>query len=63
MTGIIVHAWLIQTKSDPGYYTIEAVMMATHIDDWLLVAENQAKVIDITTLVEKTIKLEKQGLP
>jgi hypothetical protein len=28
-----------------------------------LVAENQKKVTNITTLVEKAIKLEKQGLP
>jgi hypothetical protein len=63
MTGIMTHAGLIQTKSDPGCYTSEGVMIVTHIDDWLWVAENQKKVTDITTLVEKAIKLEKQGLP
>jgi hypothetical protein len=47
MTGIMTHAGLIQTKSDPGCYTSEGVMIATHFDDWLLVAENQKKVTDI----------------
>jgi hypothetical protein len=63
MTGIMVHAGLIETKSNPGCYTREGVMIAIHIDDWLLVADNRKKVTDITTLVEKAIKLEKQGLP
>jgi hypothetical protein len=63
MTRIMVHSGLIQTTSDPGCYTGKGVMIATYIDDWLLVAENQKKVIDITTSVEKAIKLEKQGLP
>jgi hypothetical protein len=63
MTGILPHVGLIETKSDPGYYTGEEVMNATHIDNSLLVAEDQKKFTDITTLVEKAIKLEKQGLP
>jgi hypothetical protein len=63
MTGIMANAGLIQTNSDPGCYTNEGVMLATYTDDWLLVAENQKKVTDCTTLAEKAIKLEKQGLP
>jgi hypothetical protein len=31
-------------------------MIATHIDDWLLVAENQKKVTDIATSVESKPK-------
>jgi hypothetical protein len=31
MTGIMAHAGLIQTKSDPGCYTSEGVMIATQL--------------------------------
>jgi hypothetical protein len=40
ITGIMAYLGIIQTKSDLGCYTSEGVMIATNINDWLLIAEN-----------------------